>query len=96
MTVLALLVLPTVIVPKFKLLADSVTGALPEPERLTVCDPASSVNVRVPVMLPTAVGKNVTPTLQLAPAATVVPQLLAATKKLALATTLDTPRDVLL
>ena len=40
---------------------------------------ALSVNVNVPVAEPTAVGEKVTPTVQLAPAATLVPQVLLAT-----------------
>jgi hypothetical protein len=80
-TVTAALVVPTVTVPRFSALADSVTGeleVLPVPLRLTVCGlfPALSVKVNVPVAAPVAVGVNVTPTLQLAPAATLVPQVL--------------------
>src|SRR6266481_3995253 len=40
---------------------------------------ALSVNVNVPVAEPTAVGEKVTPTVQLAPAATPAPQVLLAT-----------------
>jgi hypothetical protein len=43
-----------------------------------------SVNVRVPEMAPVAVGENVTPTVQLAPAAMLVPQVLLAIVNLAL------------
>ena len=46
---------------------------------------ALSLNVSVPVAAPTAVGKKVTPTVQLAPAATLVPQVLLATANGALA-----------
>jgi len=46
---------------------------------------ALSLNVNVPVAEPTAVGEKVTPTVQLAPAATLVPQVLLATAKGALA-----------
>jgi len=46
---------------------------------------ALSLNVNVPVAEPTAVGEKVTPTVQLAPAATLVPQVLLATVKGALA-----------
>ena len=85
-TVTAALVLPTATVPKFNELADRVTGELellPVPLRLTVCGlfPALSVKVSVPVAAPVAVGVNVTPTLQVAPAATLVPQVLLAIPK---------------
>ena len=46
---------------------------------------ALSLNVSVPVAAPTAVGEKVTPTVQLAPAATLVPQVLLATANGALA-----------
>ena len=80
-TVLAVLVLPTATVLKLKLLVESVTGALPVPVRLTVCGLviAVSVNVRTPAAEPRAVGVNVTPTVQLAPAATLAPHVLLAT-----------------
>jgi hypothetical protein len=75
------LVLPTVSVPRFKLLLEKVTGALPVPVRLTVCVPAVSLKVSVPVAAPTAMGEKVTPTLQLAPAPTPEPQVLLAIAK---------------
>ena len=64
---------------------------LPVPVRLTVCGlfAAVSVNVSVPVAVPVAVGENVTPTVQLAPAATLVPQVLLETAKPALAAMLE-------
>jgi hypothetical protein len=46
---------------------------------------ALSLNLNVPVAEPTAVGEKVTPTMQLAPAATLVPQVLLATANWALA-----------
>ena len=46
---------------------------------------ALSLNVNVPAAEPTAVGEKVTPTVQLAPAATLVPQVLLATANGALA-----------
>jgi len=46
---------------------------------------ALSLNVNVPVDEPTTVGEKVTPTVQLAPAATLVPQVLLATANGALA-----------
>jgi hypothetical protein len=68
-------------VPKFNEFVESVTGAVPVPERLTACGlfPASSVKVKVPEAEPVAVGENVTPTAQRAPAAKPAPQLLLAT-----------------
>jgi len=62
-------------------LAEKVTGALPVPDRLTVWGPvmALSLNVNVPVAEPTVAGEKVTPTVQLAPAAMLVPQVLLAT-----------------
>src|SRR6202045_1187738 len=62
-------------------LAEKVTGAPPVPDRLTVWGlvTALSVNVNVPEAEPTAVGEKVTPTVQLAPAATPAPQVLLAT-----------------
>jgi len=87
-TVFAELVLPTAVLLKVSDVADRVTGALPVPVRVTVCGlfRALSVKVSVPVAAPIAVGENVTPTTQLAPAAMLVPQVLLATAKPALAT----------
>lgn len=80
-SVLAVLVLPTAVVLKLKLLVESVTGAVPVPERLTVCGLVSavSVNVRTPVAEPGAAGVNVTPTVQFVPATMLAPQVLFAT-----------------
>jgi hypothetical protein len=85
-TVTAALVPPTATVPRFNELADSVTGELellPVPLRLTVCGlpGAESAKVSVPVTAPVAVSVNVTPTLQLAPAAMLVPQVSLAIPK---------------
>jgi hypothetical protein len=79
-TVLAELVAPTTVELKLKLFEDNVTGALPLPVRFTVCGlvGASSPKVRAPVALPTAVGLNVTPTVQVPPAAIAPEQLLCA------------------
>jgi hypothetical protein len=82
-TVIGAAVAPTVTAPKFRVLAERVTGEMvlpPFPLRLTVCGllAALSVNVSVPVVAPVAVGVNVTPTEQLAPAATLVPHVLLA------------------
>jgi hypothetical protein len=73
-------VLPTVIVPKLKLLVDNVTGAIPVPDKVTICGlfPALSVKVKVPLIGPVAVGDKVKATLQCVPAARLVPQVLIA------------------
>ena len=90
---MAELLVPTVTVPKLRLLDDSVTGALPVPERLTVCGlfDAASVKVSVPVAAPVAVGENVTPTAQWPPAATLDPQVLLEIAKPALVRMLEKP-----
>jgi hypothetical protein len=44
--------------PKFKLVGEKVTGALPLPESVTVCVPALSVIVMLPEAVPTMVGVN--------------------------------------
>lgn len=84
-TLPAALVLPTVTVPRFSELGETVTGAVLDelPLRLTVCGlpGALSVNVSVPFVVPVAVGENVTPTVQVAAAAMLVPQVLLATAK---------------
>ena len=73
-------VCPIVTLPKEMLLgpATSCPPVSPVPARLTTCGlcGALSVNDTVPVRTPTAVGVNVTFTVQLAPAASVAPQLL--------------------
>jgi len=93
-------VLPTATVPRFNEVADSVAGELellPVPLRLTVCGlfAALSAKVSVPVAVPVAVGVNVTPTLQLAPAATLVPQVLRAIPKGPLTAMLESASDPL-
>jgi hypothetical protein len=62
--------------------SDAVALAAPVPLNPTVCgDPlALSVTVRFPVLLPEAVGLNVTDMVQLAPAATLVPQVFVSAK----------------
>jgi hypothetical protein len=99
-TVTAALVLPTATVPKFSELADRVTGEpelLPVPLRLTVCGPpgAESVKVSVPVAAPVAVGVKVTPMLQPAPAAMLLPQVLLAIPKGPLTPILEKVSDTL-
>jgi hypothetical protein len=76
-TVLALLVLPASAL-KLNEFVENVTGRLPVPVRLTVCGLFSAVSaiVRTPVAEPRAAGVNVTPIVQFAPAAMLVPQVL--------------------
>lgn len=64
---------------------------LPVPVKLTLCGlfSALSVNVNVPEAAPVAVGLNVTPTEQLAPAAMLDPQVLVPIAKPALAAMLE-------
>src|ERR1019366_3330949 len=83
--------------PKFNALADSVTAVLPVPLRLTFCGlfEALSVKVSVPLAAPVAVGVNVTPTAQLAPLVTGVPQVLLEIAKGPLIPTLEIVSDVL-
>ena len=61
----------------------------PVPERVTPCGlvTAESVNVSVPFTVPVAIGEKVTPIVQLAPAAMLVPQVLLATLNPVLALT---------
>ena len=67
------------------------------PERLTTCGlvTAESVNVRDPVTGPIAVGEKVTPTVQLAPAPMLAPQVLLATMNPILALTATLVRALL-
>ena len=60
------------------------TGAVPVPVRLTVwvAGLALSVMVTAPVLVPAAVGLKVTLRVQLAPAATLEPQVLVSEKSL--------------
>jgi hypothetical protein len=69
----------------------------PVPERVTTCGlvTAESVNVRVPVTGPVAVGEKVTPTVQFAPAPMVAPQVLLATANPVLALTVAIVRALL-
>jgi hypothetical protein len=68
---------------------------LPVPVRFTVCGlfAAVSVKVSVPVTAPVAAGWNFAPTVQLAPAAMFVPQVLPDIAKPALATMLEKLSD---
>ena len=89
---------------KVRLTGDRPTmGPVPVPLRTTFCVlPATplllSVTVNVPVRLPSAVGLNVTLIVQLAPAATLVPQVSVAEKSppAAMLVTLNTALPVLL
>ncbi len=78
-TFCAALVVPTSWLAKVRLAADRLTtGAVPVPVRLMVCGlPAAlSVMLTEAVRVPVAVGVKVTLMVQLAPAATEVPQVL--------------------
>lgn len=90
-TVLAELVWPTLTCPKFKDVGETVATVLPVPVRLTVWGlfEAVSVNVTVPLIVPPAVGENVTPTVQLAPAPIPPPHVLLAMAKPAVVTMLE-------
>ena len=69
----------------------------PVPERVTTCGPvtAESVNVRVPVTGPVAVGEKVTPIVQVAPAPMLAPQVLLATLNPGLALMVENGRELL-
>jgi hypothetical protein len=75
---LAALVVPTVTVPKFSDVGEREI-AVPTPLKATVwvAGLASSAKVKLPVRVPMALGVSVTLTVQLAPAATVLPQVFA-------------------
>jgi hypothetical protein len=78
-TARAPLVVVTNWLPNDKELADRVTaGATPVPVKAAVCGLplALSFMVSVPVLVPVAVGVKVTSIVQLAPTATLVPQVL--------------------
>jgi len=78
-TAWAVVVVPTDWLPKDRLLGEKVTaGAVPVPERITVCrlPAALSVMVSAAERLPLADGVNVTLSVQLAPAASELLQVL--------------------
>jgi hypothetical protein len=80
-------VAPTVWLAKVRLAGDTLAaGAVPVPVMLAVCEPplALSVKVTTAVRVPRAAGLKVTATAQLAPAATLEPQLFVWVKSLAL------------
>ena len=82
-TVWAELVVPIVRLENVRLEEETVTGEEPVPVRLTVCGlfVALSLNVSVPAREPVAAGENVTPIVQVAPAAILAPQVLVAIEK---------------
>src|SRR5262249_45381632 len=61
-----------------------IPGYVPVPVRLTDCGlpPPLSTKLRLPFLMPLASGWNLTLTVQLAPAASVLPQVLAEIRKL--------------
>ena len=70
--------MPIDMFPKATLLDERVTaGAAPVPERATLCGlpVALSTILTRATLLPVTVGVKVTPIVQLAPAATLIPQL---------------------
>jgi hypothetical protein len=69
---------PTVWLLNVSVVGERLGSAVPVPERLAVCGllVALSVTVNVPLRAPAAVGVKVTSIEQLAPAATLAPQLL--------------------
>jgi hypothetical protein len=82
------LLLPVATLPKLRAEDDALSvPATPVPASVTCCVPpvALSVTFSVPVTAPLAVGQKTTLMLQLAPAATVLPQVLPAEKGLAVA-----------
>jgi hypothetical protein len=92
-TVLAILVLPTVVLPNVNVAGEIVTGEEPVPTRLTICGlfAALSVKVNAPLRAPVSVGENVALTLHVPSGGTLVPQVLLAIEKSPLGETL---RDV--
>jgi len=78
-TVWAVLVVPRDWLPNATLVGERLTaGAVPVPERPTVCGLLGALSVRVTeaALLPVAVGVKVTLIVQLAPAATELPHVL--------------------
>jgi hypothetical protein len=94
-TVMVEVVWPILVGPKFTEVVDRVANVLPVPERETVCGlfEAESLNVSVPLTVPPPVGENVTPTVQLAPAAIPVPHVLLEIAKPVLVAMLEKVRD---
>ena len=73
-TVCDALVAPTATLPKFRLVGETVTGAIPVPFSVTVCGLLVAVSVMVSDAAgaaPVVAGLKVSMTVQLAPAATV-------------------------
>jgi hypothetical protein len=97
-TVWAELVVPTVRLENVRLEEETVTGKEPVPVRLTVCGlfVALSLNVSVPAREPVVAGENVTPIVQVVPAAILAPQVLVAMEKSPLAEILENASGVFL
>ena len=73
-TVFAALVEPTVSLPKLRLVGETVTGAVPVPESVTVCGLPLALSPMLSDAAgaaPVVTGLKVSMTVQLAPAATV-------------------------
>ena len=94
--VCAAAVMPMVVLANVRLAGETVTGVTPVPESVTVCGlfAALSVNVNVPPTAPKAIGVNETPTVQVAPALMLAPQVLEATAKGPLAAMLEKLRGI--
>jgi hypothetical protein len=75
LTVFAALVVPTFCLPKLRLVVDRLTVSVapPMPDRESVCEPALSKTVIVPVRVPVAVGAKSTVIAQLPPAGIELP-----------------------
>jgi hypothetical protein len=85
LTVRALLVLPTVWLPKARLVGERLTAAEPLPKRITDCGLTVPLSVRVTAAarVPLAAGLKLTLVAQLVRAATLAPQSLVCAKSLA-------------
>ena len=76
---MAALALPTVMLPKARLVGVTAVCASPVPLRVILCGLALSglsVRVRAPVTAPSAAGVKVTDTVQVLNSASVVPQVM--------------------
>lgn len=84
LNVFAVLVVPTIHVPKDQLVGVNVAGSTPVPDSATVCGllEALSVKLSVPVRLPSAVGVKVTLTLHVLPRPSRPPHVFAEIAKL--------------
>jgi hypothetical protein len=91
----AALVVPTVWPAKVKLVGARVTPVVPVSGTVCVLPPPSSLMDTEAVLVPTAVGVNVTLIVQLPPAATVVPQVFVCAKSPASPPVMLTPLIVI-